>query len=702
MPPPAHEEPGRGPADGSPPDGGHDDPDGALAQTIAAVRDAEVGVARLGDLWPSEGLVRRIADRVLRAAFERDFRPLDAFRVPRPSDGPAGHDPHATLYPTRASWRVLDPDEPAAPSGGTARDVAAALAREGVLFAAAQALAEEVRTGRDGGDGRDALALARVGVPLDVLAMRLGLAPEVVDAPQAAAARVRAALNATPHDSHGPRDPRDAAYDASSARRAADALARAHPATTAPRWSTPGFGARARTDDASAPVPTLGLVALARTSDPYGTGDGGALDHALDLIAAAGAMGLRTIVLTHDLAAAGRALADPRAAHGVGLVQWPCPPAQFVRDAVLPLVAPDAVPTLLLPRFPSRGEIGTPLACAEWLGWRTVGAMGGIDAAFADAAATPVRFARSWLHVQGGDVVTLHSPEGTIALVGEATRARAVALGVDAACAPEAIATALGVSRVVVVSAPAFHVDAILAADVPGSDPRLAPAVVLADAVLAASVVVRACAEPLRRSGVLSSAQARALTDAAGPAPSRDACARVAHLAAPIFDAGLARSVASALDPTAPDLGAAALARLRHAVDQIVAVHPPAHVEHGPTRAYWASLRRGVGDLESVAGVLRDHGIAVRRVPGGLGARGVPTLNRVLAPTAVGLACVMPTLASTTASGQRARVGAMRALDEVLAAACLPDMGGCVRRLAARASESSLREGAARCSFVCF
>lgn len=616
-------------------------PDDMLAETIDSINDAMVSQGRFADLAYSPELTRRIADRVLRESFEDTFRVLPAMRPMRGASSESVHRRELALEHPKRRGANADDIELVPDDVSLADEVGAMLARDGLVHAACHA----VRAKKVELDDTHEL-LYTVGIPTDLLAHVLGQLREL-EGEQAAAAMVHAACAAT-----------------KSAKQAGERLAKERK----PRPWTPTADATLRSDAGDAKH-SAAIVSLARADYLFAPGDGGALDHVRACVRALAPSPIITLAM--DPLRARTLLEAPDA------IDVPCAhaPAQFVRDAIAVLDRANGSSVALIPRFPSRGEIGTPFA-HDLL----PDTLYGLNKAL--RAVNPAHEAlHSPLHFHGGDILCWRDRDGAHVLVGEGTIARNTAMGLTESQACDALARELNAVELIVLPAATFHIDTCVSVLATPSG----PAFLLADPIGAASLIIEEGCERLRKAGVLSPANARAIAGAVArnDAPSSKLAVELlaTHVLAPLAAPGTP-PLAALLCPSDADGGAASALRFLHAIDVVAAcadaIAAPPHVS-----AYLNSIRRTLADLESLREILQPHGTIRSLAAGITGAHAAPSVNMVHLSSGITL---MPSF-----GGVCSRIDAA---NEVF----LASLGREFR--AVPSSESALRQGATRCSVV--
>lgn len=615
-------------------------PDDMLAETIDSINGARVSQGCFADLGYPRELTRRIADRVLRESFADTFRMLPAMRPMRGASSERVHRRELKLkHPKRRGANAIDIElEP--DSFSRADEVGAMLARDGLVHAACHAIREEKPP-----KAKAAETLYNLGIPTDLLAHVLGQSRDI-DGQSAAAGFVHAACAAT-----------------RTAKQAREQLLREHP----PRPWVPTADGTLRSDAGDAKH-SAAIVSLARAEYLFAPGDGGALDHVRACVRALAPSPI--IALAMSPLGARTLLEVPDA------IEVPCDhaPAQFVRDAIAVLDRANGSSVALVPRFPSRGEIGTPFA-HDLL----PGTLYGLSEAM--RAVNPANEARhSPLHFHGGDILCWHDGDGAHVLVGEGTIARNTAMGLSESQAREAIARELNAVELVVLPAVTFHIDTCVSVLATPTG----PAFLVADPVAAAGLIVLEGCERLRKAGALSPAHARAIAGAIArnDAPSNKLAFELlaTHALTPLAEPG-APPLATMLCPGDADGGTASALRFLHAVDLVGALSN-ATASPPSVDAYFNSIRRSLADLELLREILQSLG-TLHPINGGItGAHGVPAANMVHVLGVTLMPCF---------GGICARVDAA---NQVM----LTSMGRRVQAIPS--SESALRQGATRCSVV--
>lgn len=623
---------------------GSPDHDAALAETIESMNEAFVSQGSYADLAYPAALTRRIADRILRESFEDRFRVLPAMRPMRAGDPAALRRNRVPRYPPLRG-ASMDDVELETENTAIAEEVGEVLAPKGILHAACLAL----RSKRMPAD-RAAELLFTVGVPTDLLAHVLGCSRDL-EGRQAAGAMVHAACAAT-----------------KTVAQARDALIAAH--ATKP-WAPTVASATLRSDAGDAPH-AAAMVSMARGDYLFGPGDGGALDHVRACIQAIAPTPIITLALNATRAAA---LLDAPNAHIVACEQAP---AQFIRDAFAVLER-ESGSTLLLPRFPSRGEIGTQLA--DDLFPCELFALNQALRKVNPATNPEIRATHSPLHFHGGDILCWQDHDGAHVLIGEGTIARNTAMGLSDAQVRDAFAREFNAVELIVLPAATFHIDTCVSVVATPTG----PAFVVADPFAAAALIIEEACERLRKQGVLSPANARAITSALArrnPPSNTIAFGLLAsHVLEPLSASGTP-PLALLLSPDDADGGTASALRFLHAADVVAAladaISAPPYIA-----SYLNSIRRSFADLDALREILATRGPAHSLASGITGAHAVPAANMIHLDSG---ATLVPSFG-----------GVCTRLD----AASLRTVTSLARHpLPVPSSESAVRQGAVRCSLI--
>jgi hypothetical protein len=618
----------------------------------------------VADLALPEDLVRRIADRVLRASFEERHRNVvtdsaSASLTPVLLDRerwPELRSCRPAVLRNEASW----PDTlPAGPPEArrAAEHVARRLARDGLVRTTIDACAILAPVAASASPEARAQLLRAVGIPTDLAAwFALGERP-LLDAAWDAPATAHAEFRPVPS--------LQGFHAVDEAGTEPVALMRAQ-LTRPDHWRP--------LDDAS-PGPG------------YGVGSGDNLDVTLRLAA--------TLHDTHLIAVIDAPHADalrgalehlPGVAERVHVLSTPAPVSQWAQDS-LKAGSTDAGPAAIFPRFASRGEDGAKIDAAD-------------SAALAPTADELARrgfsLAHSPLHFQGGNVMLVRLLSGRrLVLIGEAEIARNVTLGLSPDQAREGLRVEMGADEALVLPAVGFHLDTELSVRRAGSE----LVAFVPDEPAGARLVLGAAARSLGAAGALRAQDAKALRTFLemrnDEAVVRTLGAILAQAADPLGNLHVRAINLFADGPT--DSRAARVGnalRVLSALDVLAAGASPGRTEppweaalHPHARAAMRSLRRLEDDRARLHDSLRAAGFRVVPVPSmSLGNRSASVINMVHLPSRV----LVPV-----------RGGFLRPLDDAALRTLRRELGS-VDILAIPCGESERRGGALHCSVNVF
>ena len=605
------------------------------SEVIAEIRAERIGGHTVADLNLPEEFLRRVADRVIRETFENRHRvvlaekpgeepapevaggviePVAGIRVVEQTTSAEARAYQASLREGRPELRgfraALEPwesmplpqdllaEELSEEGRAAAEMVARILARDGLLVTLARVI-EVLGLERYERPGRaEVEALARVGLPVDLLA-GCGIAEGRLSAQETVSA-VAAVLRR-----------------AGSVEKCKRELARI---PCGPAQALAGF--RAAADSGQE---TIRAVRVQVTSGSYwtGPGDGGCLDLLRQAAAALPEADMLASVERRHAAAfvaeaakwrewGGRLTVMPR---DLPVSQWAQDNGKWGWDA-----GGEAV--LMVPRYACRGEVGGVLVPGETFlaeGLRAAG----------------VRVVRSPLLWHGGNLILVQDDrtgERTL-LAGEAEVWRNTAMGLSAPDAAHALSVEFGADRIIVLPAASFHIDFEVSV-------RATPAGLIAlvvDAPAAARLILECGLGVLARNGLMD---AEAAATAGGHVRSgrvREALSIVG----PVI-AGAARGpgrfseeFAGLFSTAREDHGPSNLYRVLLAMDMLSALSAaPGEMPADPaTRAHLESFAHQEADRRLLRRKLTDAGMRVALIPSLAELyRGVTALNGLHEP----------------------------------------------------------------------
>ncbi|TWT45674.1 hypothetical protein RAS1_21020 [Phycisphaerae bacterium RAS1] len=670
-------------------------PTATEAELLADMRAQPIGSHTLDDLQLPEELLRRCGDRLIRKAFERQFRIVvhDSAPGAAPSSQPAAtasaptSKPFAPIAICRVVRHVPAPDAAAlaavpearpalrgfrapltpADSAATAPPaiepgilqaaadrVARRLAREGLRAALVHVLESPALmvVVRSGDVGAVTQLLDRVGFPTDLLSAFGGSPTLVLDEAVARLARGESAeaviAELQRREFHWPR--RESPF------RAADES-----------------GAEG-----------IGLMRLQLTRGTYwqGEGDGCSLDIVRQLAAVAPDIPLLlSIQSTFEGELMQSLAAWPGPPRSMTVVVEPYTVAQWAQDngKAGSLVDSDGRRRLatLTPRYASRGEDGSTFVPGESLLAR------GLMTAEHAVVQSPLIF-------QGGNllVVTHPATRARLLLVGEAEIYRNTALGLSYDQTIEAFRSEFDVQRCLVLPAVAFHIDTELCAR--GGRDRLVAFV--NDTAAGVQLVLSAGTDALRSGGIISAADADAARRHLAGGAAREFLATIAP---PVMNRAVRfghfpESLARLFTAGGVDSGVGNFQRFLLALDVLTleALAPGEQPQSPPSRDYLAALRRSAAQRTALHQQLEREGFELVRIPGLPDAErainyvnGVHDLRRYFMPACGGLYAPLDAAAA----------GAFRAA-----------LGPGVEVIPIVCSESQRRAGALHCSIAAY
>lgn len=671
-------------------------------EVVADILSQRSGYGTLANLNYPEAYVRRLADRVLRASFERSFRAV----IHNPDDGPEPEGPPAPPGIRSSSRPATTPVLPEfirfvpASISATAADPLADLSPEQIPIGFR---ARVFDTG-SGGAARAALprptdekwrsaaekiagSLAKAGLlPTLVLAIE-AVGPDEFLPPRPASGddcvdRLAGAgfpvdwleCFRTP-DGARPISPVDIARRLKERGRAAT-LAYLDQCRFEYRPAIPGF--RSVRDDGGDEIGLLRLQ-MSRGGDWIGRGDGGAVDIGRQLATALPKTPFFVSIARDELDEFKLNLADWT--HGrtasIDVAVEPFEIAQWAQDNArngrIDAGADVGQAATLVPRFASRGEIGALYAPGETFLMRSFAAAGH-------------RCMQSRLLFQGGDMIFVHDPARRefVLLLGEAEVSRNCALGLTRAQVLAAYRAEFGADRCVVLPTISFHIDYEVTLRV--VDGRLIAFV--NDPLAAAKVIGRTALGTLARLGLLSDSNAatsRAYLDAGRYGDFANLVGEILisqAIGAGVYDEKLAEKFSSG---ASGESGVANFQSILLALDILVnASMADDQVPDDRPGGYIRAWRRYLADLAVFRKALEAEGWKVVPVPSiSDGARSLNYLNGVQTPQRY----FMPAIG-----------GLLKPLDDAAAAAFRAELGPAVEVAPILSSETQRRQGALRCA----
>lgn len=606
-------------------------------QVIQSLREQPIDAARIEDLNLPDEFLRRLADRIIRASYQRHFRAV--VRDPastRPADpNPPTTQPRSPARPApgrvrlvqapaseatlayrrrlpeappalrgfRAAlgdqppWPAQRPEDP--PLRRVADLVAQRLATDGLPATLVHVLRMVDPQLREGDPAAQRDLLRRVGLPDDLL--------EHFEVPDRGAG-------------FGPvlEWAREQAQSAPGAEVATQPAAPpgTHPVASAPargqsvrlRWRPSRLGYQVAVDSGQHAIRCVRLQ-LTRGDCWLGTGDGSSVDIARQLVERLPAIDLLVSLEERFVPRLLETCADwPLGRPGrLTLIAEPLTVSQWTQDnAKVGLAAGQAV--LLVPRYASRGEVPWSFVPGESF------LADGLAAAGLEVVQSPLLF-------QGGNLLAAEDPRTSqrLLLIGEAELHRNMALGLSAEQVLEAFRTEFGVDRCVVLPAVSYHLDYEVSL-------RATPRGVLAfvnDPPAAATIILQIGIDVLERGGVLNPADA-------GAARHDLAARRWGEVVRRVGDALLERapqygrfpeSLADAFSTGPTDSGVGNFQRFLLALDLALGwsastqTRPGALPADPGPRAYLASLQRRDVDRQALHAALRELGFQLVPIP---------------------------------------------------------------------------------------
>lgn len=680
-------------------------PDRSIEEEVAAdVLSQRCGRGTLADLdYPAE-YVRRYADRIIRASFERRFRAVirDPDETPevegppappgirsssRPASRPVLPDfvrfiesavPPSTRAPEKPEETVLgfrarpdalsgapvfDGHTPLRPTeyprdeawDRAAAHVGSALAKEGLLktlVATVEIVGSDEFLGNPARGPSPAVErLARIGLPVDLLrhfrSPKDGTPPSVVE--------IARRLQSTPRDT--------LLEDLASWRFA---------------YSPTIDGFRATRDDGGDEIGSLRLQ-MSRGGDWIGPGDGGAIDIGRQLSAALPMAPMFVSVQRPDVDEFTIMLADwvkaPRgpivvAVEPLEISQWA---QDNARNGVVVAGARKGDVVTLAPRYASRGEMGALFAHGDTCLLDTFAAAGHA------CAQSPLLF-------QGGDMLFIRDPAKNehVLVMGEAEVHRNRGLGLTREQVLAAYQAEFGADRCVVLPTLSFHID--YEVSFRAVDGRMVAFV--NDPLAAARIIARASVEPLIRLEVLDAATAAAAREHLDAGRDLEFVNLLGGaLIGRAIGAGVyAESFAEKFTSGASgESGVANFQSILLALDILLNLSlPDDQVPADRPGGYIRAWRRYVADLAMLRKALENEGWKVAPVPSiSNGERSLNYLNGIQTPKRY----YMPAIG-----------GLLRPVDEAAAAAFKAELGSAVEVVPFLTGETQRRLGALRCA----
>lgn len=660
-------------------------------EVLENIRNQKIGFHTVDDLALPKPFLEAVADRVIRESFQERFRvvvaegdALAAAKPPRSATQPVTDAPFALrrnplnpLEPGFEHWltyREIRPPLPGfrcsavdcepsntafslAESATDAQRLAAriigrTLAREGVVRAAAHAIAA-LGPDRFGKDARaDLRLLSDVGLPADLLRyFRPTGSAQPVDAGWIA----QQLISSPQVDGRFSADSFEFTFS----------------------QSLPGF--RVAGEDGQYGVRSFRFQ-ITRGDDWLGPGDGAGVDILRQVVQRVPEMPLMIHVeerFLEPLLETMRSWNMPNPQR-IQLLAETMTVSQWAADNIRPGTV--AVPgkrhrelAMLAPRYCSRGEDGSVFVPGD-------------TKLLASLAATGRKVRCSPLHFQGGDLLAYYDrePAGCVLLAGEADIHRNVALGLTAAQAAEALRIEFGADRIEILPAASFHIDCELTIRRRG-DSYLA---LVNDAPAAAEQIARIGMAVLRTGGLLSAddeARAARLL-------SQRRIAEFYEIVAPAIGALAIRPGQFSerrirgFSVSAVDSAVGNFQRFLLAIDLLVALAelPQENSADGHTQAYFRSLRRLVARQKELHARLQALEFRVIPVPSLSADRlSINYVNAVHTPER----CLLPVYG-----------GLFEPLDRVVISRVTDVFGTDVRVTPIVCAESQRRGGAVHCS----
>jgi hypothetical protein len=660
-------------------------------EVLANLHGLAVGERTLDDWNLPDEYLRRVADRIIRASYERNFRRVvrDGAAESQPTSAPAPVSQPSTtqtasvtaaepidaaygallnlrearppLRSFRAPLRAGDADFPfEPPSAAQDAEVAAAaqivareLAREGLLKTAVRALEslgskylEQVLAASGDSEREAALRrLAATGLPVDWLAAFAD--PNDKESGEFAVLRQLAGELSAGR--------RGAALDA--------ALARLR---FRPRQTLAGFALATECGETDAGEIDL---QISRATDWLTAGDGGALDVLRQIVARAGGSALRVLATGGDAGAIVKSARAWPAGLNVRLVvhSSPLPVAQWAQDSHKFGRIGDGV-RRIVPRYPTRGEDGGTFVPGE-------AAWGCVDPSVVHS---PLLF-------QGGNLLCVRDParrERTL-LLGEAEVHRNSALGLEREQVLEAFRVEMGVDRCVVLPAASFHIDFEICVRVIEGK----PVAFVNDADAARKIVLACGIDALERGGTLDSGSAQKAREALAEPRAKEFISTVGNaLYGQALDFGVfPKRVADSFSTGPADSGVGNFLLFLHAIDSLLALSlKDDEVPNDRPGGYLRAVRRDAALRAAFRRQIQELGWPIVPVPGmSNGERGITYINGIHTRSAYW----MP-----------AWGGLYTPLDDAAAQALRSAFGAGVEIVPIRTSETQRRGGGLHCA----
>lgn len=333
----------------------------------------------------------------------------------------------------------------------------------------------------------------------------------------------------------------------------------------------------------------------------------------------------------------------------------------------------DAGEVTLVPRYASRNEVGSQYIFGESL------VMNGLSAAGWRIIQSPLLF-------QGGNLLAVQHPSSgeRILLIGEAEVHRNRVLGLSEAEILAAFKSEFGVDRCEVLPAVSFHIDYDLT--VRAHDGRLIAFV--NDSTSACVLILTAAVDALRSHQLMDPVTASNAAQAIAEGEWRDVVTDFGSFIHGKSD-GHGRfplEFAKVFSRGPADSGVGNLHRILHALDTLASLTLSTDElgEDEPLREYMRSLARRESEHAALHHRLREVGFDVVLIPGlSNGSRGISALNGIHAEGIY----LMP-----------AYGGLFEDFDELAQSAIDDTLGGSVRIIPVPSGESQRRSGAVHCS----
>lgn len=606
-------------------------------EVLANLRGASIGDHTLGDWNLPDEYLRRVADRIIRASYERNFRRVvrdgTPESLPTSTSAPASQ-PSATRAATvreakadaqgfdallalrearpplrsfRTPFRAGDarfPFEPPSAQGdaevaATARIVSRELAREGLLKTTLRAM--ELL----GAKFLDDVVAATTVTQQEATCSRLAASGIPVDWLGAFADRIEGGSGEFGVMRH-------LAEELRAGRRGAAPGGFLAQLRFQPRQTLAGFALA--TECGESDVGEINFQ-LSRATDWLAAGDGGAVDILRQIVLRESGSALRVLATGADVGTIAKSVHAWPAADDVRVVihSSPLPVAQWAQDNHKFGSAGGKV-RRIVPRYPTRGEDGATFVPGE-AAWSCV-----------DPAAV-----QSPLLFQGGNLLCVRDPARgqRVLLLGEAEVHRNAALGLTREQVLDAFRIEMGVDRCVVLAAASFHIDFEVCVRI--IDDK--PVAFVNDADAARKIVLACGVDALERAGALDAAGAQTARLALAERRSKDFMGAVGNaLFGQALDFGVfPKRLADRFSNGPADSGVGTFLLFLHAVDSLVALSlQQDEVPGDRPGGYVRAIRRDAVLRDALHRQLQELGWQLVMVPGlSNGERGVNYINGI-------------------------------------------------------------------------